>query len=56
MVAATMSALAAKARELDERRGAAEQRLMDIEAELDAMTGSPGLDGGLVDKEVGSGS
>jgi hypothetical protein len=52
MVEATTAALTARAKELDLKRNANEQRLLDIEAELDSMPGAPGLKGKLVDDEV----
>jgi hypothetical protein len=52
MVEATTAALTARAKELDQKRRATEQRLQDIVAELDSMPGAPGLTEKLVDDEV----
>jgi uncharacterized protein YukE len=52
MVEATTAALTARAKQLDQKRRATEQRLQDIEAELSSMPGAPGLKGKLVDDEV----
>ena len=52
MVEASLQSLKQTAKELDQRKAAAERRLQAIAAELDGLPGKPGLSGKLTDDEV----